>query len=566
MTPAPNEPTFSVIIPCYNHARYLAESIESARAQGGGDDVEVIVVDDGSTDRSVDVTAEYPNVTLVRQPNAGLPAARNAGVRASRGRFLAFLDADDRLLPNALRAGQAVLESAPDAAFAVGSFYYIDAAGHVTSAYPPLAVHGDAYEAMLRQSFIPMHATVLFRREVILEVGGYDESLPACEDFDLYLRILRGHGMRQHDALVAAYRRHDANLSRNAQLVVAAAVRVLGKEWRFVRHDDRLRRAFNDGVRFWVTSSANTTLWPAASGAWYLGGWDALRGAGVLLQHVPVWFLHRMRDHAVNEVRTLAGGVRAMIRRFIGGGRRAEVERLSVVSRHYRLFPPAVGDVDLGDLRRISPVDRDFGFNRGWPIDRYYVDGFMSAHANDVAGRVLEVKDGAYTRRFGGDRVRQLDVVDIDATNPLATIVTDLTTGDGIEDNAYDCVVLTQTLHLLYDMRSAVATIHRVLKAGGVALVTVPGISKVDSSVPWHWSLTVASARRLFEEVFQASEVTVSARGNVLAATAFLQGLSTDELTTAELDVVDAEYPVTVCIRARKEGAVATTGDDTGSR
>jgi SAM-dependent methyltransferase len=137
----------------------------------------------------------------------------------------------------------------------------------------------------------------------------------------------------------------------------------------------------------------------------------------------------------------------------------------------------------------------------------------------------------------------------------MATFVADLTDGEGIPDDTFDCVVLTQTLHVIYDVRRAIATIRRILKPGGVVLATAPGISKVDSNCPWYWSFTTASARRLFHEVFPAACVEIDAFGNVLAATAFLQGLAVSELTGAELDSYDEEFPVTICIRATKPAA-----------
>lgn len=553
-SPPGARPRVSIVIPCYNHARFLAEAIESACMQG--EDVEVVVVDDGSTDDSAKVAASHPAVRLVRRANAGLPTARNAGIRASTAPFLVFLDADDRLLRGAIEPGLQALANAPAAAFAFGNYRYIDAGGDVTAGHPSPVISEDPYEAMLRRSFISMHATVIFRRAALEACGGYDESLPACEDLDVYLRILREHGMAQHCATVAEYRRHGTNLSRNGDLIVESAVRVLGRQWQHVSNDPQRRLAFDDGVQFWVTSYANATLWPAASGDWLDGGWDALHGAYVLARHVPHWFARRMRARVHDVVRTAGARTWATVRRFLGAGRAPEIRRRSTVALHWRPFPPPVGHVDVGDLRRVTPVDRDFGFSRGWPIDRHYIDTFLGQRAPDIRGRVLEVKDASYTRRFGAARVQRLDVLDIDPANRDATIVADLAEGAGIPDDRFDCVLLTQVLHLIYEMPRAVETIHRILKPGGVALVTVPGISKVDSSIPWHWSLSESSARRLFEASFAAADVDVRSYGNVLSATAFIQGLASSELTEPELTAHDVEYPVCICIHARKPMAL----------
>lgn len=220
-------------------------------------------------------------------------------------------------------------------------------------------------------------------------------------------------------------------------------------------------------------------------------------------------------------------------------------------------IPP--GRIRWGDLRRSAPLSRSFGYDRGTPVDRYYIERFLARHSGDIAGRVLEVKDDTYTRRFGGQRVSSGDVLDIDAGNPRATIVADLAAADGIPPDAFDCIVLTQVLQLIYDLPAAARSLHRALRPGGVLLVTIPGISQVayrSLGHTWHWAFTEASARRLFEDAFAGGSVDVAMHGNVLAATALLQGLAVEEVRTAELDVSDADYQVIITVRAvkREEG------------
>jgi SAM-dependent methyltransferase len=290
-------------------------------------------------------------------------------------------------------------------------------------------------------------------------------------------------------------------------------------------------------------------VWPAAEGYWLRGGRRALHGVRVLLRHVPWWFVRRTVRRWRRDARRAVAAAASL--RSVRESRRLSA-RESVAPRP--AAPPA-GHVDLGALRRVQPIDRDFGFGRGWPVDRYYIDAFLERHAGDVRGRVLEVKDSAYTRRFGSDRVTRGDVLDVDAANPMATVVADLENGAGLPDGAFDCVILTQTLHLIYDLRAALRALHRSLAPGGVLLLTVPGITKVDAGIPWYWSFTAASARRLLQEVFPPEGVHVEAFGNVLAAVAFLEGLAVDELSPEELDVRDAEYPVCITVRAVKPAA-----------
>jgi SAM-dependent methyltransferase len=216
---------------------------------------------------------------------------------------------------------------------------------------------------------------------------------------------------------------------------------------------------------------------------------------------------------------------------------------------------PAVGSINFGNLRRLTPISREFGYDRGVPIDRYYIENFLKDRSLDIQGRVLEIGDATYTRKFGGDRVTKSDVLHVLEGNPNATIVGDLTDLKNIPLAAFDCIILTQTLHLIYDMKTVVANIEKILKPGGVLLATVPGISQVvkcDWGNNWHWALTSQSARMLFSEFFLPDRVRVENHGNVLAAISFLQGLAVEELSLKELDYQDNEYQVIITIRVVK--------------
>lgn len=221
-------------------------------------------------------------------------------------------------------------------------------------------------------------------------------------------------------------------------------------------------------------------------------------------------------------------------------------------------FPPPPGRVDLGDLGGTEPVSRAFGGDRGTPLDRYYIEGFLAGRADDIRGEVLEVGESLYTRRFGGERVARGTIVDApESGNAEADLLADLASGDGVPSGAFDCVILTQTLHMIFDVRGVLATVHRALRPGGICLATVPGISQIDAAdgpAKWFWLMTQTAARLVFAERFGADAVEVEAHGNVLAATAFLQGLALEELSRADLDRADPLYPVITTIRARKVG------------
>jgi SAM-dependent methyltransferase len=187
-------------------------------------------------------------------------------------------------------------------------------------------------------------------------------------------------------------------------------------------------------------------------------------------------------------------------------------------------------------------------------VDRYFIERFLARNARAIHGRVLEVGDDTYTRRYGGSAVRTSDVLHVSGDSK-ATIVADLAAAPHLTSDTFDCIICTQTLQLVYDVPMAVATLHRLLRPGGVALVTVPGISQTDDPAweqSWFWSFTAHAARRLFGTVFGPAATVVTSHGNALTATAFLQGLATQDLTAEELDFVDPAYPFLITIAATR--------------
>jgi SAM-dependent methyltransferase len=207
----------------------------------------------------------------------------------------------------------------------------------------------------------------------------------------------------------------------------------------------------------------------------------------------------------------------------------------------------------------LDPLSRTWGYDRGTPVDRYYIDNFLEAHRADVRGRVLDMGDDATARRFGST-VERFDVLHPDAQHPGVTVVGDLETGQGIPHGAFDCVLLVETLNVIYDVHRAVQAVHDALVPGGVLLVTANGLSAKDLQWEDYWRLTEASMRRLLTEAFGPAAVEVSAFGNVLSASAYLYGAAAEELARAELDHRDRLYEVSVCGRAVRAPIVQPIG------
>ena len=222
----------------------------------------------------------------------------------------------------------------------------------------------------------------------------------------------------------------------------------------------------------------------------------------------------------------------------------------------WRLQVAPLNTVRLGDLRCLQPVSREYGFDRGQPVDRYYIARFLAANGSLVQGRTLEIGGDEYTRQFGEGRVTRSDVLNVNAGVPNTTFVADLTTGAGVPDAAFDCVIVTQTLHLIFDIPAAIRTLHRILRPGGTLLLTVPGtISQIERGEwrsTWYWGFTRLSLERLFAATFAEARIATSEYGNVLTSIAFLEGLVAEEFTPAELDHRDELYPLLLGLRATR--------------
>ena len=167
---------------------------------------------------------------------------------------------------------------------------------------------------------------------------------------------------------------------------------------------------------------------------------------------------------------------------------------------------------DLLFKRSLNPVSKEWGFDRGVPIDRYYIEDFIKYNSAAIKGKILEINDNRYTIKYGKHKVIESDVLDINENNTKATIIADITDSKHISTNKFDCIIFTQTLQLIYDFESAIKTLHRILNKNGVLLVTFPGITKilVDRNYGWYWNFTTFSAEKIFNKYFHSEDLHIN--------------------------------------------------------
>lgn len=219
-----------------------------------------------------------------------------------------------------------------------------------------------------------------------------------------------------------------------------------------------------------------------------------------------------------------------------------------------RLFPSA----ETVNHNHLQPISRVFGIDRGTPIDRYYIEKFLEQNSACIRGCVLEIGDNIYTRKYGSD-VLKGDVLNA-VPSPNATIVGDFTNGNTIPELAFDCIIMTQTIQVIYDVKAALKNAMKALKPGGTLLLTASGISQISryDMDRWgeYWRFTDKSLKMLLSECVPEDAVCVESFGNVAVAQAFLDGLAAHEISKEVLDYRDVDYQVLLTAWVRKPGKI----------
>jgi glycosyltransferase involved in cell wall biosynthesis len=248
--------------------------------------MEVIVVDDGSPDNTAEVVARYQGVRCVRQQNRGLAGARNAGFQASRGEFVLFLDADDRLTPNAVEAHLGCFAKHPEARFVVGNIDHINESGTYAGSprWPILEVNH--YEELLKVNHVANTIAVMFRRSVIESVRGFKPSCSPAEDYELLLHAARLFPSAHHGTVVAQYRRHATTLSRKGATMLRAIHRVMRLQRSTIEGNSNLLKAYREGEIYWRDHFSGATIREVYGHLARREPWRAIMSFAALLWYV----------------------------------------------------------------------------------------------------------------------------------------------------------------------------------------------------------------------------------------------------------------------------------------
>ncbi len=525
-----NSSLVSVIINFLNEGSFIEEAIESVFGQTY-DNWELLLIDDGSTDIGTEIAKKYEKRFPARvrylehneHQNKGTSASRNLGIAHACGEFIAFLDGDDVWLPDKLERQVATLKYHPEAAMVYGPAQIWrswpgNTANKRSNTLQELGVPRDTLFMPLglipfylkNDGITPCTCAILVRSKTVRRVGGFDEAFPGMYDDQVfYIKLCLEAPVFVSGECTSKYRRHSDSMCS-----------VAFKEGEY----HRARLQFLDWIEAFLMRKRIRNI----------EVWLTLKRELIPYRYQRIY---RLILFANNVTRKGKGLFKAMV---TGPIKENITQRVKVLRNRIRF------------ATQLKPLSEKWGFDRGFPIHRYYLEQFLREVSVDIRGHCLEFQEDSYTSRFGGAAVTKLDILNIDNSRPLATIIADLTAPNDIPSNYFDCIICTHVLHIIYEFDKAITELHRILKPGGILLVAVPHISMCSPQIHEFWRFTPDGLRSILAEEFHGGNIVVKAFGNSLTAAGELRGLVVHEFTKGELDCHDPRFPVEVCARAQK--------------
>jgi hypothetical protein len=527
------QPLVSVIIIFYNAERFIDEAIESVLAQTY-QAWELLLVDDGSTDRSrvraLRYVERHPDkVRYLEHPdrrNHGMSAARNLGIRHAKGRYLAWLDADDVWLPPKLERQVALLESQPEAGMVYGptEWWYSWSSPPQHGRRDFVLPLGQAADTLIQppallvqflesEAHSPCMCSLMVRREVLDRVGGFEDGFRGLyEDQAFCAKVCLDTPVFASGECWCRYRQHPQSAS--AQTLSAGrhgAARLRFLSW--LQAYLSARGIADPEIRRTLEQERRRCRYPR-----FFQVMDRARG---LSQRIA-W-----------RVRRLGWALRRL---------------------------PGARQLRSLQLRRLRPLGG--GRQHGTAVVRYYWARFLERHRSDVRGTGLEIGTTRTLREYGGAAVTRADALDLVAHSPEITAAADLARADSLPADRYDCFINQFTMHLVYDVDAALYHSLRMLKPGGVLLVNFPCVDyyfptglEMGTGRPMfmYWWFTPIQVENLLRRAgLSSNDYRMEIFGNLFARVAYQMNLPAEELARHELDHVDPGHPLLICVRAVK--------------
>jgi len=563
-------PKISVIIQFLNAEKYIASAIESVLCQTFHA-WELILVDGGSTDQSVSIAQQYQKTCadkikiLVHRGETplGIFSSRLWGAREAKAEILAHLDSDDEWLPQFLERQYAIYQlvfaTSPGMIYCPMIYWWEGAQQAVKSYVQPIPRPGlhrppDLVLEFLDGSYRKSAANtgVMIARELLLEaeqlIGIADEGM--VEDQYLWSFLLLRYPVFVNPEPLARYRQwQGSTCAISVQQGRARALRRAHLEWfcqylteyyqghmrkhLFQQVTRLLQQEFPDSlqhqakVRAIAVPTSNTQ--------------DTIRAT------LPLQSLKHRIQCALMHVLPLPTFQRLQFTYRCSMWRIGHAFRiLAVLIRSF--------NARIRLMAGTKPLSFCWGDDRpGQSVCRYYIEQFLREFNQDIRGHCLEFQEDSYATRFGQERVKKLDILHIDESNPQATLIADITRPNSLPSDTFDCIICTHVLHVIFELEHAISELFRILKPGGVLLIAVPHVSMYNPSL-WreYWRFTSDGLQRLLLTVFTNELITIRSYGSSLTAAGAIRGLNAHEFSQDELDEHHVGFSPEICARAVK--------------
>jgi glycosyltransferase involved in cell wall biosynthesis len=493
-----------------------------------------------------------------------------------------LLHDDDELYPDIVEKLESFLRKCDGAGLVVGGIEYIDQQGLTRGVWIPETngcIRGEEGVVRLGLEFKTSPPGWVWNVKAFHQAGGFADANGAAADYTLVLRLAYSYGVMFLRAIVGRYRSGpqqatDYSNPERAEATLDLSIK-MAQMTRTIGVSAKVADQLVDYMTWWIFRLIAANLLDAhpffvsrlcrkcelvtpPDGAWknrvrgeYWFLFLRPRWLAVLLFKFGRWVPRPIRQKLRYRVPALSNGLTAFRSRSLEGVKRVLPARVKGVARR--------GLAAINKIKSrarlaigVQPLSCLWGFDRGLPVHRYYLEQFLQEFARDIRGHCLEFQNPGYTPRFGGSAVEKLDILHIDDSNPLATIVADLAKPNDIPNDVFDCIVCTHVLHVIFELDNVVAELHRILKPGGILLVGVPHISMCDPGYHEIWRFTPEGLGAVLGKAFGGENVTVRAYGNSLTAAGEIRGLVASEFSQATLDYYDPRFAVEVCARACK--------------